>query len=64
MITSKSRQEKPWERGSDKQKLSNRTQWACESPPDKAWLAIGSEFCVVTQEGGTKRKQRVQKPCD
>ena len=34
------------------------------SPPGKGWLPAGSESCIVVGNGGMKRRQRVEKPCD
>lgn len=34
-----------------------------KSHPERL-AAAGSEFCVVIRDDGTKRKQRVPKPCD
>jgi hypothetical protein len=39
------------------------TQWV-KVPSGKGWQPAGSESCVVVSDGGTKRRQRVQKPCD
>jgi hypothetical protein len=32
--------------------------------PGKGWPPAGSEHCVVVSDGGTKRMERVLKPCD
>ena len=33
-------------------------------PCGKGWQPTASESCVVVRDGGTKRRQRVLKPCD
>jgi hypothetical protein len=34
------------------------------TPPGKGWPPAGSEHCVVGSDVGTKRMERVLKPCD
>ena len=58
MMGGRLRQAKPWERGSAAATLRTNSV-GMEKPTRQGWLATGSEFCVVVQEGGTKRKQPV-----
>jgi hypothetical protein len=44
-------------------KLPVVAQWVIKSHPERL-TTPGSESCVVVREGGTKRRQRVLKPCD
>ena len=62
-IGDRSRQAKPWERGSAAETLHSNSV-GMEKPTRQGWLTTGSEFCVVVREGGTKRKQPVSELWD